>query len=274
LDNGVLCLSSTTTIKNNWIHDNASGIKLARNNDTSEIENNTVVNNTDYGIEKGRGNPSPTISNCILWGNGDDLFEDFSASYSWFTSDGNPLFVDVDGEDNILGNDDDDYHLTSDSPCINAGEPDYLPDAGEKDIDGGWRVMGGRIDMGAYENESACFPSDHDDYNKWVEVGKPACWCYQYQCNGDTDNLYTGKNVHGKHRYVALPDLSTFLAGWQKVDTEPGFEEWICADFDHDYIESDQIKRRISLEDLYIFSTAWRKFVTDAQFEDNPCFDW
>jgi len=152
LNRGIWCINSATTIKNNCIYSNASGIKLALD-DTSEIENNTIVNNTGYGIEKGAGVPSATITNCILWGNGEDLFEDFSASYSWFTSDGDPLFFDVDGEDNIGGNDDDDYRLTSDSPCINAGDPDYLPDAGEKDIDGGLRVIGGIIDMGAYEQQ-------------------------------------------------------------------------------------------------------------------------
>jgi len=152
LNRGIWCISSATTIKNNCIYSNASGIKLAFD-DTSEIENNTIVNNTGYGIEKSAGVPSATITNCILWGNGEDLSIDFSASYSWFTSDGDPLFVDVDGKDNIGGNDDDDYHLTSDSPCINAGDPDYLPDAGEKDIDGGSRVIGGIIDMGAYEQQ-------------------------------------------------------------------------------------------------------------------------
>jgi len=272
---GVWCIRSATTIKNNWIYDNASGIKLALA-DTSEIENNTIVNNTNYGIQKGAGMPLPTITNCIMWGNGDDLFEDFSAIYSWFTSDGEPLFVDVNGVDNIGGNDDDDYRLTSGSPCINAGDPEYFPDAGEKDIDGGWRVMGGRIDIGAYEDESACFPSDHPDYDEWVSVGKPPCWCYQYQCKGDTNNRFIDRDVYGKHNriYITMLDLKTFMAAWQEVNTEPGFEECICADFDHDHIESDQIKKRISLEDLQIFGAGWSKPVTDSHFADNPCFDW
>ncbi|UCD30194.1 MAG: LamG domain-containing protein, partial [Planctomycetota bacterium] len=44
-----------------------------------------------------------------------------------------------------------DYHLLPDSPCINAGDPDYLAHSGETDLDGKPRVIGGRIDMGAYE---------------------------------------------------------------------------------------------------------------------------
>ena len=46
---------------------------------------------------------------------------------------------------------DGDYHLLPDSPCINAGDPNYLVEPNETDLDGLPRVIGGRIDMGAYE---------------------------------------------------------------------------------------------------------------------------
>jgi parallel beta-helix repeat protein len=151
---GIHCRNATSAIKNSIIYGNDHGVKLQGGTDASVIVNNTIAVNTKDGIGKnGPATPAPTITNCILWGNGDDLFEDFSASYSWFTIDGDPLFVDPDGADNISGNGDDDYHLTSDSPCINAGAPDYVPDAGQKDIDGGLRVVGGIIDMGAYEQQ-------------------------------------------------------------------------------------------------------------------------
>jgi len=44
-----------------------------------------------------------------------------------------------------------DYHLLPDSPCINAGDPNYVAEPNETDLDGKPRVIGGRIDMGAYE---------------------------------------------------------------------------------------------------------------------------
>ncbi|MHC4111155.1 MAG: choice-of-anchor Q domain-containing protein, partial [Planctomycetota bacterium] len=47
---------------------------------------------------------------------------------------------------------DGDYRLLSDSPCIDAGDPNYIPEPDETDIDGKPRVMKGRIDMGAYES--------------------------------------------------------------------------------------------------------------------------
>jgi len=44
-----------------------------------------------------------------------------------------------------------DYHLRSDSPCINAGDPNFTAWFYETDIDGEQRVMLGRVDMGADE---------------------------------------------------------------------------------------------------------------------------
>jgi hypothetical protein len=44
-----------------------------------------------------------------------------------------------------------DYHLLMDSPCINAGDPNYIAEPNETDLDGLSRIVGDRIDMGAYE---------------------------------------------------------------------------------------------------------------------------
>ncbi len=44
-----------------------------------------------------------------------------------------------------------DYHLLPYSVCIDAGDPCYVPEPNEMDLDGRPRVIGGRIDMGAYE---------------------------------------------------------------------------------------------------------------------------
>jgi len=44
-----------------------------------------------------------------------------------------------------------DYHLLPDSLCIDAGDPNYIPEPNETDLDGNPRVSGDAIDMGAYE---------------------------------------------------------------------------------------------------------------------------
>ncbi len=43
------------------------------------------------------------------------------------------------------------FHLTLDSPCVNAGDPDFVPPTGQTDIDGEDRIYASRIDMGADE---------------------------------------------------------------------------------------------------------------------------
>lgn len=43
------------------------------------------------------------------------------------------------------------YRLSSTSPCIDTGDPLYMPDPDPLDLDGNPRVANGRVDMGAYE---------------------------------------------------------------------------------------------------------------------------
>ncbi|MHC4087153.1 MAG: right-handed parallel beta-helix repeat-containing protein [Planctomycetota bacterium] len=118
------------------------------------------------------GNPSDLrFINCIIW-DGDDLVWNSDSSTiamtycdvqgSWQgvgNIDVDPCFVesgfwDVNGTPDDISDDfwiEGDYHLREKSACINAGEPDYVPEPNKTDLDGKPRVMGGRIDMGAYE---------------------------------------------------------------------------------------------------------------------------
>jgi len=89
-----------------------------------------------------------------------------------------PLFVSPGSWDLDLNYTPGDYHLKPDSPCINAGNPsyvaeptsveippgyywpgevdpdDYVAKSSERDLDDGPRLVGDRVDMGAYEYES------------------------------------------------------------------------------------------------------------------------
>ncbi|HIJ71189.1 MAG TPA: hypothetical protein HPP87_07475, partial [Planctomycetes bacterium] len=64
-----------------------------------------------------------------------------------------------------------------------------------------------------------CFPSSHADYAMWVKAGKPDCWCNAYQCKGDANGGFGGKDKDGKRQWVTGPDLTILSNGWQKVDT-------------------------------------------------------
>src|SRR6185369_8965576 len=48
----------------------------------------------------------------------------------------------------LAGND---YHLNSNSPCINAGNDSYITNAFTFDFDGNPRIAGGTVDIGAHE---------------------------------------------------------------------------------------------------------------------------
>lgn len=47
------------------------------------------------------------------------------------------------------------YNLLPDSPCIDAGDPEYLPEPNETDFRGKTRLVGEAVDMGAYETQPA-----------------------------------------------------------------------------------------------------------------------
>jgi hypothetical protein len=64
-----------------------------------------------------------------------------------------------------------DYHLLSDSPCVDAGNPAYASAPGELDIDGDARVSGGRIDIGADEREAAVLDAKLDAKPKNLNLG-------------------------------------------------------------------------------------------------------
>ena len=122
---------------------------------------------------------------------------------------------------------------------------------------------------------SECFPSGHDDYAIWLQAGRPACWCNEFQCKGDADGLFGGKDQYGKRQWVVLTDLNILIAGWQEKDGPNGeVGSWICADFDHAFGGKDQNGKRqwVVLDDLNILIGGWQKKDDDPHFTTNPCF--
>lgn len=223
------------------------------------IRNNTIVNNYGAtGIYNAYGT-APTISNCILWGNNDDLYN-CSATYSCI-SDPN----DANGAGNIISDPNFidpqyyDYHLASDSPCIDAGDPNGDYD-GQTDIDGHPRVMVTEVDMGA--DEAAYLPACRPDYDEWVEIGQPVSWCYPRQCHGDADGLkLLDPNDPVGPFWVQQNDLDILVAGWhQPYSGDPEEDPWIAADFDRK--EEGGAKTgyfRVSFNDLNILTASWKQ---------------
>jgi hypothetical protein len=69
-----------------------------------------------------------------------------------------------------------------------------------------------------------CMMDTHPDYANWSTHGKPDCWCYHKQCNGDIDGLVEGPF------WVSLNDVIAFRPCFNQVVLPGGCE---CADLDH-----------------------------------------
>jgi hypothetical protein len=134
------------------------------------------------------------------WGGSPEFY--YSRIEDWHGSgniDADPLFVDPDGPDDATGTLDDNLRLLPDSPCIDAGDPDFWPGEGATDLDGHARVLCDRVDMGAYESgigDYYCDGSvDLSDFANWGACmtgpdGGPcdeACVVFDFDADTDVD---------------------------------------------------------------------------------------
>ena len=150
---------SSPVLTNCIISGNSAGSKgggMGNRASNPTVTNCTFSGNSAHygGAMHSDSGSSPTLTNCILWG---DTPEEI------YMISGTPVITYCDVQDGWEGKgnidsdpcfvDDanDDYHLKPTSPCIDAGDPCYIAEPDETDIDGNPRVIGGRIDMGAYE---------------------------------------------------------------------------------------------------------------------------
>jgi hypothetical protein len=154
------------------------------------VLNNTIVGNSAGLSGGGLNNCAGTIANCIIWGNaagdGPQLYNSSEPSYSciqgWAgggqeNTDEDPRFVDADGPDNDPQTyEDNDYHLTSDSPCVDEGSNAALGPPG-LDLDGNLRIARWKypivaiVDMGAYEYNSRPFAISQFGFTNWPPPG-------------------------------------------------------------------------------------------------------
>ena len=147
-----------------------SGSAMRNNDPDPNIINTTFVDNHGPAISSRNGS-APTLKNCIVWNNIGGPFggqswasaiithSDVEGGYPGIGNvDLDPLFVSPAGSD---------YHLTAVSPLIDAGANDPLLPA--TDLDGNPRIMGGAVDMGAYEfgvcTAEEEFDNDGDGYS-------------------------------------------------------------------------------------------------------------
>lgn len=144
---------------NNLVYDNTgNGIRFISPDASDILRNNTIVYNSGVGIKNDKATGySPDISNCIVWGNTVDQMQGKCSAIFSCIQGGSPGSGNIADDPSFVLSDANDFHLPSDSPCVDAGvsDPNTYED-GELDIDGEARVYNDRIDIGA--DEYHCSP--------------------------------------------------------------------------------------------------------------------
>ena len=130
-------------------------IQLAENN---RVYNNIFVATSQKVLLTSDGTSSGNTLNHNLWhAPGGAATAIFTWEGSWYQGFGQ--YQDASGQDaestftapQFLSPDHGDLHLLSESPGVEAGDPDFTPAEGETDIDGAPRMVGSRVEVGADE---------------------------------------------------------------------------------------------------------------------------
>jgi len=232
------CYRSTASLSNSLMTDNSGDVLgggvLCKHGSSLTLANCTMTGNRAPNGQElacysdGQNDPSAVvIRGCILystvWGwlwnhDGSTIAITYSDLWGGWSGEGNidadPLFVDPDGPDDDPNTwEDNDHHLGADSPCIDTGDPNFVPEPDERDIDGQMRVWDGDddgqwiVDMGSDEFGSI-IPGDLDG-DACVGHGDLGIllgdWgCTTGDCPGDCD--FDGDTDHS--------DLGLLLGHW------------------------------------------------------------
>ncbi len=262
----------TPTINNNIIYDfnrpnlMGTGIELEYPQSSTMLYNNTIVN-CNYGISLLQDSIPQVckIYNSIVWDISDDewsyplssweldgggnwiLLTDTLDAYYSCIQDCNAINGNINTDPNFVDAANDDYHLSSTSPCIDTGDPNGIY-VNQIDVDNEPRVLMGSVDIGADE---LGLPANHPDYQEWVNVGFPSCWLQSRQCYGDANGQQ--EVIARQMRWVGYDDIDILLDGFNKTYSgDPAVDTWIAADFNHKAEKIGPSFRRVGYDDINI----------------------
>ena len=174
------------------------------------------------GIRRSSEKSPPPITNSIVYNNGTDL-DDCTVTYSCLTDPidaGNTLIThNIATDPRFVRQDQMNYHLVGNSPCIDAGDPGGTYDS-ETDIDLGIRVADGNFDSTAI-----------------IDIGAD-----EANCPFLTEQL--DYNNDGK---IELNDIAVISAAYFLDSSKPGWKSECDLDCDDD----------IDFDDVKIFTANW-----------------
>lgn len=201
----------------NYCNGYGGGIYIVKNGVWPNIANCTIVGNT--ATNEGGGVYSGALKNCVVYDNYCPYIIATSNAYNakftnCWTSD--PEFV-----NSSVG----DFRLQSNSPCINSGNNAYV--SGTKDLDGNPRIVGGTVDIGAYEYQA---PSSVLSYAWAQQYGLPTDGTADYADSDGTAMNNWQKWIAGLNPTntasilamqipVAANNASGITVTWQSVNT-------------------------------------------------------
>jgi len=151
-------LITNCTVIQNTASRSAGGAIYCYDSSNIVLTNSILWGNTDPCASQIKvGNlgaaTSIQISYCNIQGGQENIVSDDNCIVDWGLGniDADPIFVNSGTLTASAGFTAGDYHLLGESPCIDAGDPEFITEPSETDIDGNPRISGVNVDMGADE---------------------------------------------------------------------------------------------------------------------------
>ncbi|MBN1264814.1 MAG: right-handed parallel beta-helix repeat-containing protein, partial [Anaerolineales bacterium] len=238
---GLVDGGSAPVVENNLLYQNqGGGLKISGTVEDGRVYNNTIVFNTNTGLQLGDMISGFEILNTILAGNQPQLEYDGGAWFDYNLYNPDVLFPDK-GEHSITGDplfisvEEQDFHLQPDSPAVDSGN---LLLSVSSDIEGTARPLGAGYDIGAYESTAAgaifqdvppgCYGYDEIEalYRAGYIAGcsaEPRLFCPDNTMTRAESAVFVERGLHGAAFDPPDPEVVVFA----DVALEAWYADWV-----------------------------------------------